>query len=135
MKKCLFILFSIFLVLFIQNKIFCEDFSIKQENSILTENDKNEFYNTAIEQVEYKPTFIKMIFIFIALIVLIFLTFWIFKKFMKIKIHQGNLTKNIKIIERRAISPKSVLILVEFEGKKILISESSLEVRKIKEIN
>ena len=54
---------------------------------------------------------------------------------MRVRLTQANLTKNIKILEKRAISPKSLLYIVEIDGKKILISESNLEVRKIKEID
>lgn len=99
----------------------------------LTHEDANDLLPAAY-QPEYKPAFFKMFFILFALLALVFLTFWIFKNFTRIRLHQANQTKSIKIIEKRAISPKSLLYLIEIEGKKIVVSESSLEVRKLKDM-
>jgi len=87
------------------------------------------------DQMDYKPAFLKMIFILIALLAMIFLVFWLFRKLSSLRTNQANLTKNIKIIETRVISPKSMLYLIEVNGKKVLISESNLEVRKITDID
>ena len=43
----------------------------------------------------------------------------------------ANNTKAIKILEKRVLSPKSILYLVKVENKKVLISESHMEVRAI----
>ena len=95
----------------------------------------NENYTSAIPNPDFKYAFIKMVIILSLLLVLVFFTFWLFKRFMRIKIDQANLTKNIKIIERRALSHKSILYLIEVEGKRVLISESNLEVRKIESLD
>jgi len=83
---------------------------------------------------EFKSAFFKMIFMLLALVALIFFTFYLFRRFSKVKMHQINLTKNIKILEKRPISPKTMLYLIEVNGKKILISESNLEVRQLKDL-
>lgn len=132
MKKFLLIIFSIYTLLCIQNKVYTENNTIITEENLLSENEDP--YPVSY-QPEYKPAFLKMLLILIALIVLIFLTFWIFRRFMRMRLYQSNLTKNIKILEKRTLSPKSMLYLIEIEGKKVLIAESNLEVRKIKEID
>lgn len=129
--KCFAILFLTFTPLL---KVFPqENDQLKQSAPYLIE-DSIEKYDP-ISRPEYKPTFFKMLLILTALIALIFVTFYLFKRLMKVRLHQTNLTKNIKILERRPLSPKSILYLIEVDGKKTLISESSLEVRKITDLS
>ncbi|NGX62780.1 MAG: hypothetical protein KR126chlam6_00180 [Candidatus Anoxychlamydiales bacterium] len=131
MKKLFLIfLFSISFI-GIQNTVLADDIEPKSE--LITEMDKDEIY-PVFEQPEYKPAFFKMLLILIALIALIFLTFWIFRKLMRMRVNQTNLTKNIKILEKRALSPKTLLYIVEVDGRRVLISESNLEVRKLKDL-
>ena len=132
MKKLLLAIFLLFTHAFTTLQLFAEE-NISTEN-FLTENNTEDLYPT-VSIPEYKPAFFKMLLILIALIALIFLTFYIFKRLMKVRIHQANMTKNIKVLEKRIISPKSILYLIEIEGKRILISESNLELRKIKDLN
>ncbi len=132
MKRYFLIIFSISLFLSKPFFLFSND-PLPIDQSLTSQNDKESLY-PIFDTPEYKPAFIKMLLILIALIALIFLTFWIFRKMMRMRLTQANLTKNIKILEKRAISPKSLLYIVEIDGKKILISESTLEVRKIKDI-
>ncbi len=49
--------------------------------------------------------------------------------------HQTNMIKNIKILEKRPLSAKSMLYLIEIDGKKAIISESTLEVRKLVDLD
>lgn len=78
----------------------------------------------------YETSFVRMLVILLGIIFLVFATFWILRKLGKgkFKIGGGHL---INIIERRPLSPKSILYIVEVEKKKILISESQLEVRAL----
>lgn len=132
MKRVFLIfLFSISLIS-IQSNILADDLEPKSE--LITEMNKDEVY-PVFEQTEYKPTFFKMLLILIALIALIFLTFWIFRRLMRMRISQANLTKNVKILEKRALSPKTLLYIIELDGKRVLISESTLEVKKIKDFD
>lgn len=84
---------------------------------------------------DFRSTFMKMVWSLIALIALLFLTFWLFRRLSKMRLHQANQLKNIKILEKRAISPKTCLYLIETEGDKVLISESQLEVRLINKLS
>jgi flagellar biogenesis protein FliO len=96
-----------------------------QENSDENLNLENDFAPSSA----YKHTFLKMMLTLIALVVLCIFTVLFFKKLTKSRIEAVNNLKSIKILEKRALSAKSMLYLVEFEGKKILLSESHLEVR------
>jgi len=133
MKKYFLIILFIFFLFTKPNFLYSDSISPVEE-SLVSERGKEDIY-PVFETTEYKPAFFKMLLILIALIALIFLTFWIFRRLMRVRLNQANQTKNIKILEKRALSPKSLLYIIEIDGKKILISESNLEVKKIKEIN
>jgi flagellar biogenesis protein FliO len=79
----------------------------------------------------YESAFFKMLLTLGALLVLIFLSVWMLRRISRGGLRQGGSSKSLKILERKAISAKSVLYVVEVEGKKVLISESQLEVRPI----
>ncbi|MBN2479579.1 MAG: flagellar biosynthetic protein FliO [Parachlamydiales bacterium] len=138
MRKYLGMFLLIFCAFFLKSTIYAENFDTSniEAEQLLVKNDLNDAdFQASMPQVEFKSTFMKMIFILTLLVALIFFTFWIFRRLMKTKIEQANLTKNIKVIERRTLSPKSILYLIEIDGKKVLISESNLEVRKIKDLD
>lgn len=79
----------------------------------------------------YEATFMKTLLVLVSLIILIGLVIWMFKRLSQTRINQMNYLKSIKIIEKRPISPKSILYLIEVAGRQILISESQLEVRQL----
>jgi flagellar biogenesis protein FliO len=80
---------------------------------------------------DYESAFIKMIVFLVVLLILVFAIFFIFKKLSSSRMHHNNHYKSIKILEKRAISPKSMLYMVEVGGKKILLAESQFEIRNI----
>ncbi len=79
----------------------------------------------------YEAAFIKTIVVLVGLLVLIILTIWMFKKISHGRLKTFNVLKSVKILEKRPLSPKSMLYLIEVSGKQVLIAESQLEVRKI----
>lgn len=79
--------------------------------------------------VEYKWAFLKMLFWLAVLIVFFILTFHMFKKMSLSRINTANQNKMIKILEKRALSPKTVVYLVEYDNKKMLIGESQNELK------
>lgn len=79
----------------------------------------------------YEATFIKMLITLGGLLALVFLTIWIFKKIAQGRFGSIGTHKKIIILEKKPLSPKTLLYLIELDGKKILISESQLEVRTI----
>ncbi len=71
-----------------------------------------------------------MLFSLAGLLVLVLGTFWFLKRMGKGKLRLGS-NRTIQILEKRPLSPKTVLYIVEIEGKQVLISESQLEVRAL----
>lgn len=82
----------------------------------------------------YEGTLIKMLTTLAGLLILVFLTLWLLKKISSGRFGGSNTSKKIVILEKRPLSPKTLLYLVELEGKKILISESQLEVRMLPQV-
>ena len=114
---------------FSQNKT--THFIPNEKNELIAKQDatSNDNYEKEIEkefpQPEFQGAFFKMILAVIAVIVLGFITFWAFRKLTRARIEAANSNKAIKVLEKRILSPKSILYLIEYEGKKILISELS----------
>lgn len=81
--------------------------------------------------ISYEGAFAKMLLTLAGLIVLIFLTVWVLRRVSQGRFGGAGAGRSIKILEKRALSPKSVLYLLEIGGKKIVIAESQLEVRRI----
>lgn len=79
----------------------------------------------------YETTFIKTIVVLVGLLVLVTLTIWMFRKISHGRFRGVNMMKSIKVLEKRPLSPKSMLYLIEVNGKQVLLSESQLEVRNI----
>lgn len=50
---------------------------------------------------------------------------WILKRMIKVKIEKENLSSGIRILERRILSPKTALYVVDFSGKTFAIAEST----------
>lgn len=110
--------------------IFSEEDKSFPKNSFLTEETASE----TTPDFNYRSAFIRMLISLVALMLFIFLTFWAFKRLMRSRIASTNQSRAIKILEKRAISPKSILYLIEVENEKILIAESHLEIRPVEKI-
>jgi flagellar biogenesis protein FliO len=82
----------------------------------------------------YENAFLRMIITLLALLVLVFATFWILRRLSGGKFKLGS-SRSINVLEKRVLSPKSILYIVEVGGKKILISESQAEVRALARID
>jgi flagellar biogenesis protein FliO len=78
----------------------------------------------------YENAFVRMLVTLLGLVFLVFATFWILRRLGKGKFKMGG-GCTINVIERRALSPKSMLYVIEIGNKKVLISESQLEVRAL----
>jgi flagellar biogenesis protein FliO len=78
----------------------------------------------------YESAFVRMLVTLLGLILLVFLTFWVLRRMGKGKFKMGS-SRHINVIERRAVSPKTMLYIIEIGDKKVLISESQVEVRAL----
>lgn len=100
------------------------------ENDALEMSIGSDEMNTSI-----RGSFIRMIISLVGILFLFFLTFWLLKKMSRTRYHQMNHHGAIKLIESRPISQKSMLYLVEIEGKRVLLAESQAEVRRLHTID
>jgi len=75
-----------------------------------------------------------MFFMLILLIAFLILTVWLLKKFINSRMQLAAQGKSIQILEKRTISPKSILYLLEIDGEKFLISESQVQIQKIERL-
>ncbi len=67
----------------------------------------------------------------LGILFLVFATFWILRRLGSGKFKMGPNSRTIQVIEKRALSPKSMLYVVEIGNKRVLISESQAEVRAL----
>lgn len=73
----------------------------------------------------------KMFFSLIALVVLLFLSYWFLRRLIQNRLQRGVGEQAIQVLEKRMISPKTTLYLIEVENKKILVAESHLEIKRL----
>jgi flagellar biogenesis protein FliO len=92
-----------------------ENISLPQENT-----------PAPMPQVSYKTAFIKMILILIGIIAFAVFTLYMFKKLSRSHF-LCNEEKMMKILEKKPLSPKSMLYLMDVEGQKIIIMESQIQ--------
>jgi flagellar biogenesis protein FliO len=95
---------------------------------------QTEEHSTAAAATEsYEYAFLKMLATLGILLILLLISFWMFRRLARGRLRQMNQGKSVKILERRALSPKSILYVVDFCGKRVLIAESQYEICKIDE--
>jgi flagellar biogenesis protein FliO len=80
---------------------------------------------------ELGATFIKMLLTFVAIIFLLFASYWFLKRLIQSRMQRGPSNSAIHVLEKRMLSPKTILYLVEIEGKKVVLAESHLEIKKV----
>jgi flagellar biogenesis protein FliO len=67
-----------------------------------------------------------------AALVLLFVTLWLLRRFKTGHFKGFNgCSSTLNIIERRTLSPKTMLYIIEINNRRILISESQVEVRTL----
>ncbi len=89
---------------------------------------------TTLSSPDYGMAIVKMLITLAAFILLLFGTFWFLKRLINQRLQRGGHEQAIQVLEKRMLSPKTMLYLVEIEHKKILIAESHLEVKKVTEL-
>lgn len=65
----------------------------------------------------------------------IFALSWFLKRFLNAKVQQDNANSNIKVLERRSLSTKSGIYLLEVYGKILVIAESPAGFQHLTTIN
>lgn len=129
MKK----IFTVFFFLF-ASLAFAQDQnsnqSEKQQEQVQDQSDNGLFENMDAP-ISYKGAFVKMMATLLGLIALIVISVWMLRRISHGRLKQMNYGRSIKILERRPLSAKTILYLVEISGKKVVVAESHLEVSKI----
>ena len=69
------------------------------------------------------------------LLILLFLAVFLLRRLTGGGFRSMSGNKSIRILERRPLSPKTTLFLVEISGKEILVAESQFEVRALTTID
>lgn len=69
--------------------------------------------------------FLHMLAVLGAMVFVLITAAWLLKKFVNNRTAQTNSINTIKILERRNISTKTAIYLIEIEGKRVALSESS----------
>ncbi len=80
---------------------------------------------------KYEALFIKMFAIVFLIALSAGFIVWLYRRFNFTKMHQLNYLRSIKIVEKRPLSPKTMLYLVEVNGEQLMLAESQLEVRQV----
>ena len=74
---------------------------------------------------------VKMLLTLLALVLLLFGTYWFLKRLIQQRLQKGGKEQSIQLLEKRMISAKTMLYLVQVEDKKILLAESHLEIKRL----
>ena len=80
---------------------------------------------------DYGMALVKMFLTLAAIIALFFLSYWFLKRLIQNRSQKGADDRSIKILEKRMLSSKTILYLVEVDNKKTLLAESQLEIKKL----
>ena len=97
----------------------------------LTEEVKPEASPLNLSSDIYQKQFFRTLIVALIVIVGAVLLIWLMRKFSKERPLQMNHRKNLKILERRQISPNTYLYHMQIGSKQFVISESKSEVRLI----
>lgn len=93
--------------------------------------DSGEFPPPSIQVGDYGAAFAKMFLTLFALLALLFATYWLIRKMIHQRLQKGASDQAIQILEKKMLSPKTMLYLISVDNKRVLIAESQLEVRRL----
>lgn len=82
----------------------------------------------------YEGAFLKMALTFVVVIVGIIGTIWFMRKLSGGRFGGGS-GQAIKIIERKSLSAKTMLYVIEVDGKQTVIAESQLEIKRVMDLD
>lgn len=86
-----------------------------------------------VSTYNYGGQFVNMLLTLGFVLVLIFASVWFLKKIMRSRLQTLNRSNGIKILERRPLTPKASLYLVDILGKGVVISESPSGIQLVTE--
>lgn len=86
------------------------------------------------EEISFLSQFINMMTTLGLMIALILFIAWFLKRLTQSRMEEVNQKSLIKIVEKRMVSPKTTIYLLEVDGKEILIAESVNGASKLMEL-
>jgi len=110
--------------------VYCDAAPISNEGRLIAQEEIDDQTYEGLPQTNFKKTLIKMLVSLVAVIALIIVSYIFFKKLVKNRITTSN-HRSIQIIEKRPLSPKSMLYLLMVDGKKVLLTESHLQIKQL----
>lgn len=117
-RYLLYLLFTVFCSF--SHYAFCAE-----EPSKMTQWEQENASREAQEEEKFSALWYKTFIVLAVLIAVLFLSTWATKHYSRFKIAQNGREAHIQVLEKRVISPKSVVYLLQIEGQKIAISESA----------
>ena len=75
--------------------------------------------------------FTKMFLTLTALVILLFVSYWFLRRLIQRRLQKGVGEARVHVIEKKMLSPKTMLYLVEVDQKRVLIAESHLEIKRL----
>lgn len=120
--KYIFLLF----MLFVSPPCFAVD-EVKNEKmpQSFTDWENQNAERAAKEENIYGELWSKTLLLLIVILAFLFVATWFMKRFDTFKTKPQDKGSKILLIERKVLSPKSVLYLIEIEGSRIALSESA----------
>lgn len=89
---------------------------------------------TDVKEYHFWDEFLNMILALAFIVTLIMVTSSMLKRLSRNRMHQANSANLIKVLERRALTPKSSIYLIEVAGKAFVIADSAAGVQPLTEL-
>ncbi|HCJ84501.1 MAG TPA: hypothetical protein DHV41_03790 [Parachlamydiales bacterium] len=83
------------------------------------------------EPPSYEAAFFKMILALLLLLFVVFFVIWGIRRLGRARMGFLKEVKHIRIVERRPLSPKTSLYLIETGKRRVLVAESQLEIKAL----
>jgi flagellar biogenesis protein FliO len=90
--------------------------------------------NSQEQNNQFYVEFIRMLGLLGLVILILLLLMWFVKKMINSRLEQMNSSSLIKIVERRAITQKTTLYVLDISGKRVVMAESQNGVASLGEI-
>lgn len=85
---------------------------------------------------DYGAAFIKMFVTLFALVALLGISLWFVRRLLRYRLERGTGSQRmIEVLEKKMISQKTMIYVLEIEGEKIILAESQLEIKKLNSLS
>ncbi|MBM3197141.1 MAG: hypothetical protein FJZ61_04085 [Chlamydiae bacterium] len=104
---------------------------VETQKSTETEKEGQDSDNTAIKEQNknFQNAILKTFLSIVGLITLILFTVWVLRRISNNRHTFGMKSHSLQILEKRLLSPKTTMYLMEIDGKKVVFAESMLDVK------